>query len=475
MKKIYLFSEIDDDIKNSIGKEACKIIEEYPDSLGFVLTGEACEEFFKTREIEKELRTQITDLLNELCTKNGVCLNENVIISVVGSTPVNMPDIIEKIDVVWLPDDLEKMSMDDKTKRKLLSYLKFIKKYAYNVTQLILRPFNNLEVDFCEKYGAVGTDDLSIELLIELCKLFKQEYKKQSYIDFPCEQEKLFFDVLTAAFRSWDNPRACVYRRINELTNIKGLSVLVQLIDSNTGMPLTFEEQEIEDDFEDDLIDDEEGELEYGSISLDSISSWNDVKSLKYKQQQDEIKRINDERKKDIEYIVDLLRHPERFSNPNDRYIEESCLYLEKYIKEAETLFIEGKQVASAKLISELIGAKLHKTGWAYKENIKYFSEFLSNLFHELEEDSIEDIDRVIVPAVNIACYMWKKYDVTDVFEACNYLWLNLGKECYGDHLWLSRMCDNGDCEISCFDDIAEFNFGHDLDRYNMGSDCQLF
>ena len=106
MKNIYLFSEIDSSIRETLGKNACEMIDTEPNSLGFVLTQEACAEFYITREIEKDLRGRITAVLDGLCSDAGVKFGESATVSIFASTVVPMPGILEKINGVGLNESV---------------------------------------------------------------------------------------------------------------------------------------------------------------------------------------------------------------------------------------------------------------------------------------------------------------------------------------------------------------------------------
>ena len=211
---------------------------------------------------------------------------------------------------------------------------------------------------------------------------------------------------------------------------------------------------------------------------MSDIPSWQNVKSGKVKED-----RQNDkERREEIEDLVYTYLHPAEFdwySDITDRNIEESCLWLRYYIEQAEELFLDNKLCKSADRVGEILGVTFNADAeWIYDEKNKYFSDFLhSALFYlaKLEPDEIPDVNRTVVAAVNIACYMWKVYSVTDVLWAARFLWIEWGMPSNESFLWLQRVSENGDPGIRCSDSISEKYHGLDVDQYIMGSDCKLY
>lgn len=123
--------------------------------------------------------------------------------------------------------------------------------------------------------------------------------------------------------------------------------------------------------------------------------------------------------------------------------------------------------------------ASYYFSKWYYNSGIKYFSQCLSGALYSLAsriDFDTPDHDRFIIPAVNIACCIWKKYGDYSLFGSVAFLWSETGKDQCGNFLWLKRMSDNGDYTVvSKYNESSEYYFGHDLDRYTMGSDCELF
>ena len=233
MKNIYLFSEIDSSIRETLGKNACEMIDAEPNSLGFVLTQEACAEFYKTREIEKDLRGRITAVLDGLCSDAGVKFGESATVSIFASTVVPMPGILEKINGVGLNESVLSTLPDEAAQKAWALHLQLMKAFACEM-DVSSRHFTDLENEATGKYGVDEIEKLSVEALRELCAAFKSVYAAQGVCSLSTDPYEQFFMLLKTAFRSWDNPRACMYRGMKGITD-SGLSIAVQLVDLKTG------------------------------------------------------------------------------------------------------------------------------------------------------------------------------------------------------------------------------------------------
>lgn len=233
MKNIYLFSEIDSSIRETLGKNACEMIDAEPNSLGFVLTQEACAEFYKTRAIEKDLRDRITAVLDGLCSDAGVKFGTSASVSIIASTVVPMPGILEKINGVGLNESVLSTLPDEAAQKAWALHLQLMKAFACEI-DVSSRHFTDLENEATGKYGVDEIEKLSVEALRELCAAFKSVYVAQGVCSLSTEPYEQFFMLLETAFRSWDNPRACVYRGMKGITD-SGLSIAVQLVDLKTG------------------------------------------------------------------------------------------------------------------------------------------------------------------------------------------------------------------------------------------------
>ena len=162
MKNIYLFSEIDSSIRETLGKNACEMIDAEPNSLGFVLTQEACAEFYITREIEKDLRGRITAVLDGLCSDAGVKFGESATVSNFASTVVPMPGILEKINGVGLNESVLSTLPDEAAQKAWALHLQLIKAFACEL-YVSSQHFTDLENEATGKYGVDEIEKLSVE------------------------------------------------------------------------------------------------------------------------------------------------------------------------------------------------------------------------------------------------------------------------------------------------------------------------
>ena len=212
-------------------------------------------------------------------------------------------------------------------------------------------------------------------------------------------------------------------------------------------------------------------------MNISNIPSCDRVKSGEYS---DKVKKETEARRQYIRETVRRLRNPEENASPYYRNIENACMTLAPFMTEAENLFLKGEEEKALEIIEEMLDINIVPDDeWYYNSEIKYFSQFLSGTLYSLASQidfDTPDHDRFIVPAANIACYLWKKYGDYSLFGSVAFLWSETEKDQCGNFLWLKRMSDNGDYTVvSKYNESSEYYFGHDLDRYTMGSDCELF
>lgn len=212
-------------------------------------------------------------------------------------------------------------------------------------------------------------------------------------------------------------------------------------------------------------------------MNMSKIPSYDSVKSGDYS---DKVKKETEARRQYIRETVRRLRNPEENASPYYRNIENACMMLAPFMTEAENLFLKGEEEKALEIIEEMLDINIVPDDkWYYNSDTKYFSQFLSGALYSLASQidfDTPDHDRFIIPAANIACYIWKKFGDHSLFYAVAHLWTEAGKDSGGNYLWLERMRDNGDYTVvSKYNEISEYYFGHDLARYTMGSDCELF
>ena len=215
-------------------------------------------------------------------------------------------------------------------------------------------------------------------------------------------------------------------------------------------------------------------------IDMTKIPSWDSAKSGEYGEKVKKEKEETEARRQYIRETVRRMRNPDKNASPYERNIENACMMLAPFMTEAENLFLKREEEKALEIIEEILDINIVPNDeWYYNNEIKYFTQFLSGALYSLANQidfDTPDCDRFIVPAANIACYIWKKYGDYSLFGGVIFLWTEAGKDQYGNFLWLKRMSDNGDYTVvSKYNESSEYYFGHDLDRYTMGSDCELF
>ncbi len=219
------------------------------------------------------------------------------------------------------------------------------------------------------------------------------------------------------------------------------------------------------------------GPMVRGTMSLSHLSDWQSVLSGEHREAQ---KRDAD-RKAAVEELIDIYLHPRKFaqlSEIGDRNIEEACLFLGQYLHEAEELFLDDRTPESAGRIGEILGVTFRgDEPFITDDSTEYFNDFLSDALQCLTDTipgSVKNAGRTVVAAVNIACYVWKTDGETALFRDAARLWVEWGRDCDADYLWLQRMAENGDSSVSSFYGDEDI-YSLEVDRYTMGSDCHLY
>ena len=180
----------------------------------------------------------------------------------------------------------------------------------------------------------------------------------------------------------------------------------------------------------------------------------------------------------EIDGIVNVLMNPNKYLTPQEKRIENSCMFVGKFIDTAENSLNTNRWL-SAQIISRLLGIACDSDDdWIYgKENYDIIS-FIDEAFERAIELLGIDCDypeRTVVPAVNIACYIRIKKDYNNhLFYTLSNLWVSISMPSEGALLWVKRIAENNDPEIKS-SDFSENTYCLDVERYYMGSNCRLF
>lgn len=235
---VYLFNEGNASMKNLLGGKGANLAEMtslgIPVPQGFTVTTEACNKYYEdgkliSQDIINEIYEKLKVLEEETGKKFGSVTNP-LLVSVRSGARVSMPGMMDTILNLGLSDDsveaLAKLTNNERFAYD--SYRRFIQMFSDVVMGVEKRLFEDLIDKVKVKKGVYFDTDLDANDLKELVLEFKNLYKKEKNEDFPTDPKVQLIEAITAVFRSWDNPRAIVYRRLNDIPGEWGTAVNVQ-------------------------------------------------------------------------------------------------------------------------------------------------------------------------------------------------------------------------------------------------------
>ena len=257
-KWVYLFEEGDASMRNLLGgkganlAEMTKIIGADVVPQGFTITTEACTQYYEDgRKINDEIQAQINEYIvkmEEITGKKFGDLENPLLVSVRSGARASMPGMMDTILNLGLNEDVVN-TMAEKSGNPRWAwdcYRRFIQMYSDVVMEVGKKYFEELIDEMKEKKGVTQDVDLTAEDLKELATQFKAEYKAKIGEEFPTDPKVQLMGAIQAVFRSWDNPRANVYRRDNDIPYSWGTAVNVQSMafgnmgdDCGTGVAFT--------------------------------------------------------------------------------------------------------------------------------------------------------------------------------------------------------------------------------------------
>lgn len=237
-KYVYLFSEGDASMKNLLGGKGANLAEMtnlgIPIPNGFTVTTEACNKYYDdskviTSEVIEEIQSSM-DKLEELTGKSFGGDTNPLLVSVRSGARASMPGMMDTILNLGLNDKtVEVVSTETNNPRFAYdSYRRFIMMFSDVVMDIDKKDFEKILETMKEEKGVHLDTELSADDLKDLVKKFKEYYKSVKGEDFPQEARAQLIEAITAVFRSWDNPRANVYRRLNDIPSSWGTAVNVQ-------------------------------------------------------------------------------------------------------------------------------------------------------------------------------------------------------------------------------------------------------
>ena len=237
-KWVYKFNEGNADMKPLLGGKGANLAEMtslgMPIPQGFTVTTEACTDYYTSgKKITDEIKNQIFEALGWLEEVNGKKfgdINDPLLVSVRSGARASMPGMMDTILNLGLNDESVKgFALKTGNERFAYdSYRRFIQMFSDVVMGIEKRLFENLIDKAKEAKGVKYDTELNENDLKELVVKFKELYKKEKGEDFPQDPTVQLTEAITAVFRSWDNPRAIVYRRLNDIPGEWGTAVNVQ-------------------------------------------------------------------------------------------------------------------------------------------------------------------------------------------------------------------------------------------------------
>ena len=240
-KYVYLFSEGNAQMRNTLGGKGANLAEMtnlgMPVPQGFTISTDACTSYYENgRQITDEIMGQIEEALKKIEAINekkfGDAKNP-LLVSVRSGARASMPGMMDTILNLGLNDEVAEGLIagnpDPKFERFVYdSYRRFIQMFSDVVMELSKKRFEVIIDEVKEAKGITQDIDLNTNDMKLLVKKFKEFYREEKGVDFPVSPKEQLLEAIKAVFRSWDNPRANVYRRMNDIPYSWGTAVNVQ-------------------------------------------------------------------------------------------------------------------------------------------------------------------------------------------------------------------------------------------------------
>ena len=255
-KWVYMFTEGNADMRNLLGGKGANLAEMtnlgLPVPQGFTITTEACTQYYEDgRQINDEIMGQIMEAITKMEGVTGKKFGdiENpLLVSVRSGARASMPGMMDTILNLGLNEDVVAVLSEKSGNPRWAwdCYRRFIQMYSDVVMEVGKKYFEELIDKMKADRGVTLDVELTADDLKELAMQFKAEYKEKIGSDFPSDPKEQLVGAIKAVFRSWDNPRANVYRRDNDIPYSWGTAVNVQMMafgnmgdDCGTGVAFT--------------------------------------------------------------------------------------------------------------------------------------------------------------------------------------------------------------------------------------------
>ena len=239
-KYVYLFSEGNGKMRELLGGKGANLAEMtnlgMPVPQGFTITTEACTQYYEDGEtINDEIQAQIMEYITKMEGITGKKFGDDenpLLVSVRSGARASMPGMMDTILNLGLNEKVvEVMAKKSNNPRWAWDcYRRFIQMYSDVVMEVGKKYFEELIDEMKEKKGVKQDVELTADDLKELASQFKAEYKAKIGKDFPDDPKEQLMGAIKAVFRSWDNPRAIYYRRMNDIPSSWGTAVNVQMM-----------------------------------------------------------------------------------------------------------------------------------------------------------------------------------------------------------------------------------------------------
>ena len=255
-KYVYLFTEGNGSMRELLGGKGANLAEMtnigLPVPQGFTISTEACTQYYEDgRKINDEIQAQIMEYVDKLEAITGKKFGDKenpLLVSVRSGARASMPGMMDTILNLGLNEDVVEVMAEKSSNPRWAydCYRRFIQMYSDVVMEVGKKYFEALIDEMKEAKGVKLDVDLTAEDLKELANQFKAEYKAKIGAEFPSDPKEQLMGAIKAVFRSWDNPRANVYRRDNDIPYSWGTAVNVQSMafgnmgdDCGTGVAFT--------------------------------------------------------------------------------------------------------------------------------------------------------------------------------------------------------------------------------------------
>ena len=255
-KWVYMFTEGNATMRNLLGGKGANLAEMtnlgLPVPQGFTITTEACTQYYEDgRSINDEIMAQIMEAITKMEGVTGKKFGDKenpLLVSVRSGARASMPGMMDTILNLGLNEEVVNTLAEKSGNERWAwdCYRRFIQMYSDVVMEVGKKYFEELIDEMKAKRGVKQDVELTAADLHELADQFKAEYKSKIGSDFPTDPKEQLVGAIKAVFRSWDNPRANVYRRDNDIPYSWGTAVNVQMMafgnmgdDCGTGVAFT--------------------------------------------------------------------------------------------------------------------------------------------------------------------------------------------------------------------------------------------